>query len=141
MRRYGEGKSLGTLPSAALGGACAAVIAVIMLTVSAALLLFSRDPGSHSGTGRICLLLCCFAGSFIGAKCTEKMPFTAGITGGAIFLVTVVTVALILPGKVRFIFVLPAAAAIAAGAFFGSIRRGAGRIPAFDGRRFEKYEK
>lgn len=135
-----EKKSLDMLASAAVGGASASVFAVLLLTVLAALSLLSADPASLSWLGVAALLLCCFTGSFIGAGCTEKRPFIAGLISGAMFIVTVMIVSLIAAGGLHPAF-LPATAGCALpGAFLGSVRRGSSRIPAFDDRKFEKYK-
>ena len=141
MRLPNEKKSLDTLPSAILGGVCAVVLAVVLLVLSSCLLLLTKDPGAHSRTGLLCLFVCCAAGAFTGARCTENLPFTAGLISGAIFIITVTVISLFIPGGTEFILILPAAGAAAGGAFLGSVRRDAGRIPAFDDKTFEKYVK
>lgn len=141
MRLPGDKRSLDTLQSAILGGVSAAVLAAAILTAAAGLLLFSADPASHSRVGFVCLLLCCAAGAFIGARCTEKLPFTAGLAGGAVFVLTVVIVALIAPGKFDPLLLLPAAGAVTAGAFLGSIRRSGRDIPAFDDKKYDRFGK
>lgn len=132
-------KSLDMLASAAVGGASASVFAVILLTVLAALSLLSSDPASLSWLGAAALFLCCFTGALIGARCTEKRPFIAGIISGAMFIVTVMTVSLIAAGGLHPAFIPATAGCAMLGAFLGSIRRGSSRIPAFDNKRFEKY--
>ena len=125
-------KSLDMLASAAVGGASASVFAALLLTALSAFSLLSDDPASLSWLGVAALFLCCFTGAFIGAKCTEKHPFAAGLISGAMFIITAATVALIVSGGLHPAF-LPATAACALlGAFCGSIRRGTGKIPAFD---------
>lgn len=132
-------KSLDMLASAAVGGASASVFAVILLTALAALSLLSSDPASLSWLGAAALFLCCFTGALIGARCTEKRPFIAGIISGAMFIVTVMTVSLIAAGGLHPAFIPATAGCAMLGAFLGSIRRGSSRIPAFDNKRFEKY--
>ena len=132
-------KSLDMLASAAVGGASASVFAVILLTVLAALSLLSSDPASLSWLGAAALFLCCFTGALIGARCTEKRPFIAGIISGVMFIVTVMTVSLIAAGGLHPAFIPATAGCAMLGAFLGSIRRGSSRIPAFDNKRFEKY--
>ncbi len=139
MEFRGEKKSLDMLASAAVGGASASVFAVILLTVLAALSLLSADPASLSWLGAAALFLCCFTGAFIGARCTEKRPFIAGIISGAMFIVTVMIVSLIAAGSLHPAFIPATAGCALLGAFLGSIRRGNSRIPAFDDKRFEKY--
>ena len=134
-----EKKSLDMLASAAVGGASASVFAVLLLTVLAALSLLSGDPASLSWLGAAALLLCCFTGAFIGARCTEKRPFIAGIISGAMFIVTVLTVSLIAAGGLHPAFIPSTAGCALLGAFTGGIRRGNSRIPAFDDKKFEKY--
>ena len=131
-----EKKSLDMLASAAVGGASASVFAVLLLTV---LSLLSGDPASLSWLGVAALLLCCFTGAFIGARCTEKRPFIAGIISGAMFIITVLIVSLIAAGSLHPAFIPSTVGCALLGAFLGSIRRGNGRIPAFDDKRFEKY--
>jgi putative membrane protein (TIGR04086 family) len=135
MEPYKEKKSLDMLASAAVGGASASVLAVLLLTVTAALTLFSPDPAKLSWLGFAAVLLCCFTGSFIGARFTEKRPFVAGAVSGAMFIVTASAVALIIGGKLHPAYLPVTAACAIAGAFCGSIRRSkAKRIPAFDER-------
>lgn len=132
-------KSLDMLASAAVGGAFASVFAVILLTALAAFTLFSADPASLSWLGIVILLVCCFAGAFIGARCTEKRPFLAGLISGAIFIVTVMIISLIASGGLHPAFIPSTAGCALAGAFLGSVRRDSRRIPAFDDKKFEKY--
>ena len=140
--RFGSGKkSLDMLASAAIGGACASVLAALLLTVLAALSLSSGDPASLSWLGAAALFLCCLTGAFIGARFTEQRPFLSGLISGAMFIVTVMTVSLIAAGGLHPAFIPATAGCAAAGAFLGSIRRSTGRIPAFDDKRFEKYGK
>ena len=134
-----EKKSLDMLASAAVGGASASVFAVLLLTALAALSLLSGDPASLSWLGAAALLLCCFTGAFIGARCTEKRPFIAWIISGAMFIVTVLTVSLIAAGGLHPAFIPSTAGCALLGAFTGGIRRGNSRIPAFDDKKFEKY--
>lgn len=135
---YNEKKSLDMLASAAVGGASSSVLAMASLTVLAALTLASADPARLSWLGVVINLVCCFAGSFIGARFTEKRPFIAGVISGAMFIITAATVALIVSGELHPAF-LPATAACAlAGAFCGSIRRSGKRIPAFDDMKFKE---
>ena len=141
MEFRGEKKSLDMLASAAVGGASASVFAVILLTVLAALSLLSADPASLSWLGTAALFLCCFTGAFIGARCTEKRPFIAGIISGAMFIVTVMIVSLIAAGSLHPAFIPATAGCALLGAFLGSIRRGSGSIPAFDDKRFDKYNR
>lgn len=132
-------KSLDMLASAAVGGASASVFAVLFLTVLAALSLLSSDPGSLSWLGAAVLLVCCFAGSFIGARCTEKRPFVAGLISGAMFITTALTVSLIAAGKLHPAFIPSTAGCALLGAFLGGIRRSSSRIPAFDDKKFDKF--
>ncbi|MBR4257335.1 MAG: hypothetical protein IKQ18_09200 [Clostridia bacterium] len=133
---YGEKRSLDMLASAAIGGASSSVFAMALLTVLAALTLLSPDPARFYWLGFAVNLVCCFSGGFIGARFTEKRPFVAGIISGAMFIVTSGTVALIVSGGLHPAY-LPATAACAAlGAFCGSIRRSAKKIPAFDDMKF-----
>ena len=134
-----EKKSLDMLASAAVGGASASVFAVLLLTILAALSLLSGDPASLSWLGTAALLLCCFTGAFIGARCTEKRPFIAGLISGAMFIITVLIVSLIAAGSLHPAFIPSTAGCALLGAFLGGIRRGSGRIPAFDDKKFEKY--
>ena len=139
---FGKGnKSLDMLASAAVGGASASVSAVALLTVLAALSLRSADPASLSWLGTAALFICCFTGSFIGARCTEKRPFIAGLISGTMFIVTVIIVALIAAGGLHPAFLPSTAGCTALGAFLGSVRRENRRIPAFDDKRFDKYGK
>lgn len=142
MRFKEEKRKPDMLASAALGGACASVLAVLLLTAAAALTLLSEDPASLSRLGTAVLLICCFSGSFIGARCTEKRPFIAGLISGAIFTVTVMTVALIVSGKLHPAFIPSTLACSLFGAFVGNIRRSrVSAIPAFDDKRFDKFGK
>ncbi len=128
-----EKRKLDMLASAAVGGASASVLAVLLLTIAAALTLLSPDPASLSRLGFALNILCCFTGAFIGARFTEKRPFVAGIISGAMFIVTAAAVALIISGKLHPAFLPSLLAAALAAAFCGSIRRStAKRIPAFD---------
>ena len=139
---FGNGnKSLDMFASAAVGGASASVSAIILLTVTAALSLRSGDPASLSWLGTAALFVCCFTGSFIGARCTEKRPFAAGLISGAMFIATVLIVALVASGGLHPAFLPSTAGCAALGAFLGSIRRENRRIPAFDDKRFDKYGK
>ena len=134
-------KSLDMLASAAVGGASASVFAALLLTALSAFSLLSDDPASLSWLGVAALFLCCFTGAFIGAKCTEKHPFAAGLISGAMFIVTVIIVSLIASGGLHPAFIPSTAGCALLGAFLGSVRRGSSRIPAFDDKRFEKYGK
>ncbi len=130
-----EKKSLDMLASAAVGGASASVLAVLLLSVTAALTLFSPDPASLSWLGFAINPVCGFTGSFIGARLTEKRPFVAGVISGAMFTATAAAVALIISGRLHPAFIPAAAGAAVFGAFCGSVRRsGAKRIPALDER-------
>ena len=141
MRLPTDKKSLDILPSAILGGVCAAILAVLLLVLSSCLLLLTEDPGAHPRVGLICLFVCCAAGAFTGARCTDRLPFTAGLLSGAIFITTVTVISLFIPGGTEFILILPAAGVAAGGAFLGSVRSDAGRIPAFDDKIMDKYGK
>ena len=123
MKLKNGDRTLKTLPAAALGGACATASAVLLLTVFAALLLRTGDPGSYARAGFAILLFCCTLGGYVGARCTEDAPFTAGIAGGGVFVAVTVTVALIVPGKLNWALLPAALGCVAAGAFIGSIRR------------------
>ena len=127
-----ERKSLDMLASAAVGGAAASVFAVLLLTVTAALTLFSPDPASLSWLGFAVNIACCFSGAFIGARCTEKRPFVAGVISGVMFTVTAAAVALIISGRLHPAFLPVLAAVTLLAAFLGSVRRSKARIPAFE---------
>lgn len=133
-------KSFDTFVSALIGCAVAAGLALVLVSLCAALSLLSGDPASLDWLGLAALFICCFAGGLVGAKRTETKPFLSGMIGGVMFFCTVLVISLMTKGEIQAVFIPVSLCCVTAGAFLGCIRRDKNaRIPAFDDKKYSRY--